>query len=99
MYKRQATTTTTTTEEAPVHPILGPCLLDLGAKRIHLVSAQTLSTISVWKKQRVYRHFRAKSMATDKLKTLSLGLPGVIGIYEVRHGVFVDAGYWNRNVA
>jgi hypothetical protein len=66
------------------HPILGPAVADLGHKRIHLVSAQALSAIPVWRKQRIYRHGRAKSMASDKLKTMHLGLPGIIGIYEVR---------------
>jgi hypothetical protein len=73
------------TEEEQVgnHPILGPILLDLGHKRIHVASAKALASIPVWKKQRVYRHERAKTMVSDKLKTLHLGLPGIIGIYEV----------------
>jgi hypothetical protein len=66
------------------HPILGPVLADLGYKRIHLTSSRALAAIPVWKKQRIYRHGRAKSMASDKMKTLHLGLPGVIGIFEVR---------------
>ena len=65
------------------HPVLGRALLDLGYKRIHLVSAKSLASIPVWKKQRIYRHGRAESMATDKLKSLHLGMPGIIGIYEV----------------
>jgi hypothetical protein len=39
-----------------VHPILGEALQDLGYKRLHLVSADKLATIPVWKKQRIYRH-------------------------------------------
>ena len=66
------------------HPVLGPVVADLGTKRIHLVSADALSAIPVWEKQRIYRHGRAKAMANDKLKSLKLGLPGIIGIYEVR---------------
>ncbi len=66
------------------HPILGPVLADLGYKRIHLTSSRALAAIPVWKKQRIYRHGRAKTMASDKMKTLHLGLPGVIGIFEVR---------------
>lgn len=66
------------------HPILGPVISDLGYKRIHLTSSRALAAIPVWKKQRIYRHGRAKSMAKDKMKTLHLGLPGVIGIFEVR---------------
>jgi hypothetical protein len=69
-----------------VHPILGPALQDLGYKRLHLVSADKLATIPVWKKQRIYRHDRAKAMAADKLKTLHLGLPGVICLHEEENG-------------
>lgn len=65
------------------HPILGPVIADLGSKRIHAASARALAAIPVWKKQRIYRHGRAKSMARDKIKSLHLGLPGVIGLYEV----------------
>jgi hypothetical protein len=72
-------------EQLGVHPILGPALVDLGHKRVHLVSAKALASIPVWKKQRIYRHERANNMASDKLKSLDLGLPGIIGIYEVRH--------------
>lgn len=68
------------------HPILGPVVADLGNKRIHLVSSRALAAIPVWKKQRIYRHGRAKSMAKDKLKTIDLGLPGVIGIFEASDG-------------
>jgi hypothetical protein len=69
-----------------VHPILGPCISDLGYKRIHLVSAEKLATIPVWKKQRIYRHDRAKAMYADKLKTLHLGLPGIICLHEEENG-------------
>jgi hypothetical protein len=72
-------------EQLGTHPILGPALVDLEYKRVHLVSAKALASIPVWKKQRIYRHERAKNMASDKLKSLDLGLPGIIGIYEVRH--------------
>lgn len=68
------------------HPILGPVLADLGSKRIHVVAVDSLSAIPVWKKQRHYRHSRAKGMATDKMKTLHLGLPGIIGVYESADG-------------
>lgn len=68
------------------HPVLGPALVDLGHKRIHLVSAKALAAIPVWKKQRIYRHSRAKSMATDKAKSMQLGLPGIIGIFEDKNG-------------
>jgi hypothetical protein len=66
------------------HPVLGPVLYDFGYKRLHLVSADILATIPVWKKQRTYRHERAKSMSIDKMKTLHLGFPGVICIHEER---------------
>mmetsp|Transcript_22083 Transcript_22083/g.54574 ORF Transcript_22083/g.54574 Transcript_22083/m.54574 type:complete len:434 (-) Transcript_22083:1951-3252(-) len=97
-----ATTTTTTTteslsqdaasvkEEAMAklgdHPILGPVLADLGSKRLHMVTAEALAAVPVWKKQRTYRHQRAKEMAKDKMNTLHLGLPGIIGIYESSDG-------------
>ena len=66
------------------HPVLGPVLYDFGYKRLHLVPADILATIPVWKKQRTYRHERAKSMSIDKMKTLHLGFPGVICIHEER---------------
>jgi hypothetical protein len=78
--KEQSTAVT----DARVHPVLGPVVLDLGYKRLYAVSAQTLSNVVVWEKQRIYRHDRVKAMATDKLKTLHLGIPGVIALYEVR---------------
>ena len=65
------------------HPVLGQMVADLGYKRIHLASAKNLATIPIWKKQRIYRHGRSKNMAADKMKTLHLGLPGIIGIFEV----------------
>lgn len=68
------------------HPILGPVIADFGSKRLHIVTAEALAAIPVWKKQRTYRHQRAKEMAKDKLKTLHLGLPGVLGIYESNDG-------------
>jgi hypothetical protein len=68
------------------HPILGPCVLDLGYKRIYTVSASALANIPVWKKQRIYRHDRAKVMALDKQKTMHLGVPGIIGLHEDLEG-------------
>lgn len=68
------------------HPILGPCLLDLGYKRLHVVEATALSAIPVWEEQRVYRHDRAKAMAADKQRTMHFGIPGVIGLYEDADG-------------
>lgn len=65
------------------HHILGKCISDLGYKRIHLASSKNLAGIPVWKKQRIYRHGRSKNMAADKVKTLHLGLPGIIAIFEV----------------
>jgi len=64
------------------HPVLGPTVVDLGYKRVHLASAQALSSIPIWEKQRVYRHDRAKGMASDKMKSLELGLPGIIALHE-----------------
>ena len=76
------------------HPILGPIVIDLGHKRIHVASAKALASIPVWKKQRVYRHDRVKLMASDKLKSLHIGLPGVIGIFEVSECV-VFSSFWD----
>ena len=82
------TASSSTTEKEEIgedhHPLLGAPLVDLGYKRIHVASAKTLASIPVWKKQRIYRHDRAKEMAKDKIKTLHLGMPGVIGLHEVR---------------
>lgn len=65
------------------HPILGPVVLDLGHKRIHVLSAGKLGSIPIWNKQRIYRHDRVKGMAADKWKkSMSLGLPGVICLHE-----------------
>jgi hypothetical protein len=75
-----------TSNEVNDHPVLGPVVADLGYKRVHLVSASALATIPIWKKQRVYRHDRAKTMAADKLKTKHLGLPGVICLHEEENG-------------
>jgi len=68
------------------HPVLGPVVADFGTKRVHVVSAGVLTSIPVWEEQRIYRHERAKAMATDKAKTLHLGLPGVIALHEDRNG-------------
>ena len=53
------------TQEEEEHPILGRVLANLGSKRIHLTTATALATIPVWRKQRIYRHQRAKDMAKD----------------------------------
>jgi hypothetical protein len=84
---REQETSMETTDVAPSvpdHPILGAVVADLGSKRIHVVPAAILANVPVWEKQRIYRHDRAKTMATDKLKTLNIGFPGVIGLFEVR---------------
>lgn len=65
------------------HPVLGEVVADFGFKRLHVVSAKTLASIPVWKKQRIYRHDRAKAMAADKAKSSHFGLPGVIALHEV----------------
>ena len=61
----------------------GTVVADMGYKKIYQVSARTLATIPVWKKQRAYRHDRAKVIAADKMKTLHLGLPGILVLHEV----------------
>mmetsp|Transcript_1439 Transcript_1439/g.2124 ORF Transcript_1439/g.2124 Transcript_1439/m.2124 type:complete len:496 (+) Transcript_1439:179-1666(+) len=68
------------------HPILGEVILDLGYKRIYAASAKNLASIPVWERQRVYRHERAKVMATEKRKSLELGLPGIITLHEASNG-------------
>lgn len=73
-------------EEQSQHPILGPVLIDLGYKRVHITSARALAAIPIWEKQRVYRHERAKGMAADKQKTTALGLPGIISLHEAEDG-------------
>ena len=78
------TTTTSTSADAVAHPVLGPVVADMGYKKIYQVSARTLATIPVWKKQRSYRHDRAKVIAADKMKTLHFGLPGILVLHEVR---------------
>jgi len=62
------------------------CLIDLGYKRIHVVSAKCLSAIPVWEKQRVYRHERAKVMAKELKKNKQVSLYGLITLCEDRKG-------------
>jgi hypothetical protein len=89
-------------QDADVHPVLGPVVANLGYKRIHRLSAKALSDIPVWEKQRVYRHGRAKKMAEDKMKSLHLGMPGIIGLHEVSYlssclqfgGLFCNPGFF-----
>ena len=73
-------------EEGEVHPILGRPMVDLGYKRIHTVSARALAAVPIWEKQRVYRHDRARTMASDKMKSLDTGLPGIITLHEDSDG-------------
>jgi hypothetical protein len=74
----------TETSTSSIHPVLGRVVVDLGYKKVYQVAAPTLASIPVWKKQRVYRHDRAKIIATDKMKTLALGMPGILVLHEVR---------------
>jgi hypothetical protein len=41
----------TTQVESDCHPVLGEVVVDFGFKRLHVVSADTLKNIPVWKKQ------------------------------------------------
>lgn len=77
---------TNSSVNSSVNPVLGEAVLDLGYKRVHVVSAKTLTTIPIWKKQRIYRQARAKAMAADKLATAEMGLPGIIALYEDDEG-------------
>ena len=72
-----------------IHPILGPVIQDFGYKRVHILSAGRLGTIPIWKKQRIYRHTRAKAMVNDKWKSMNLGLPGIICLHEDPDGKLV----------
>lgn len=86
---RDATKKATNNEDAGAsedHPILGPVIVDLGYKRIHLVSSGRLGTIPIWKRQRTYRNDRARRMASDKQATMNLGFPGIICLYEDSKG-------------
>jgi len=76
----------TDAQQPDVHPILGSTLANLGYKRLHLVSSGQLGTIPVWNRNRIYRHNRARSMAADKEKSMHLGFPGVICLYEDADG-------------
>ncbi|GKY96411.1 hypothetical protein MPSEU_000600600 [Mayamaea pseudoterrestris] len=78
--------TRTQVEESSHHPVLGPVISDFGYKRIHSVPAKALSDIAVWKRQRTYRHDRAKNMAKDKQKSIHLGFPGIIVLHEDPEG-------------
>lgn len=69
-------------DEGDFHPILGRPMVDLGYKRVHTVSARALAAVPIWEKQRVYRHDRARTMASDKMKSLDTGLPGIITLHE-----------------
>ena len=69
-----------------IHPILGPAVVDLGYKRVHVVSSGRLGTIPVWKKQRTYRYDRVQRMAAEKGKQMHLGFPGIICLYEDTEG-------------
>ena len=81
-----SSSSSTDQRESDIHPVLGPVIEDLGYKRIHLLSAGKLGTIPIWKKQRIYRHERAKSMVHDKWKSMNLGLPGIICLHEDKDG-------------
>ena len=78
--------TSSVESEIDVHPVLGPVIQDFGYKRIHVLSAGKLGTIPIWKKQRIYRHERARSMVNDKWKSMDLGLPGIICLHEDKNG-------------
>jgi len=85
--EKDKTSTSRSLEEEPVaisdHPVLGSAVADLGYKRVHIASVSALNSLPVWEKQRTYRHQRAKAMASDKMKTLHLGMPGIIALHEV----------------
>ena len=85
-----STSTASNENDDDVHPILGQIIMDFGYKRVHVMSTKKLAAIPIWEKQRVYRHDRAKVMAKDKLKSMNLGLPGVVALHEVSclHAVY-----------
>ena len=69
------------------HPVLGSAIADLGYKRVHVASVASLKSLPVWEKQRTFRPKRAQSMASDKMKSLHLGMPGIIALHEVRRTI------------
>ena len=77
---------TLTSADVEGHPVLGPVIADLGYKRVHLLSSGKLGTIPIWEKQRTYRNSRSKLMAAEKQKSMELGFPGIICLYEDNNG-------------
>eukprot|EP00980_Cylindrotheca_fusiformis_P001786 scaffold406_cov57-Cylindrotheca_fusiformis.AAC.10 len=72
--------------EGEGHPVLGSLVADLGYKRIYLTSSGALGTLPIWKKQRIYRHSRARAMAHEKVKSMSTGFPGSVCLFEDGEG-------------
>ena len=72
--------------DSPAHPLLGPVIVDLGYKRVHVVSSGRLGTIPIWKKQRTFKYDRVKSMAAEKEEQMHLGFPGIICLNEDAEG-------------
>ena len=73
------------------HPVLGALLYDFGYKRVYAMPAASLvdaSITPVWQQQRSFRLERAEAIAKVKSKDASVGLPGVISLYELGGGSF-----------
>ena len=70
------------TSNSSDHHILGPVIVDLGYKRVHVVSSGRLGTIPIWKKQRTFKYDRAQRMAVEKKEQMHLGFPGIICLHE-----------------
>jgi hypothetical protein len=49
--KDMDTLSSSSMEDPSAHPLLGPCVLDLGYKRLHVVGTEVLTAIPVWEKQ------------------------------------------------
>lgn len=66
-------------------------LYDFGYKRVYATRATVLAdpaTISTWHQQRAFRPERAEAIARAKSRDASLGLPGVVTLYELPGGRF-----------
>lgn len=86
MRKTDDSFSTGANSENPAHPLLGPVIVDLGYKRVHVVSSGRLGTIPIWKKQRTFKYDRVKSMAAEKEEQMHLGFPGIICLNEDAEG-------------
>lgn len=77
--------------KAAEHPLLGELLHDFGFKRVYAMRAAALADaqlVPVWNMQRSFRAERAEAIARAKRSDATLGLPGVVTLYELPGGSF-----------